>query len=320
MKFVIFSIILIAFASSIDASSQVKVYFFGKNITNFEIFTTKDIKNLSETSSKYFDEKLKTFIYVPGLAKPFNDEEPQTVIKSLLPLWSKANILLVDWSSCPTDYYGAKEMFKEADKILSELIKAGLKTGDTHLIGFGLGTFIAGYIAKFFNNASLPLGRVTGLNPHNLANAPFMAAYEINRNDASFVDIIHVDEVFGNPSTNGHVDFWPNGGKDQPGCFGAGKLKFISIWNNVDLYFLKALCDHFRAWRYFAESVAKKETNLKFLSSKCQSQVTNFDASSCKGNITASMGFFADITTPNRDPHITVNYFLSTKSESPFSL
>jgi Lipase len=223
MKFVIFSIILITFASSIDAGSQVKVYFFGKNITNFEIFTSKDIKNLSETSSKYFDKTLKTFIYVPGLLKPFNDEEPQTVIKSLLPLWSRANILFVDWSSCPTDYYGAKEMFKEADKILSELIKADLRTKDTHLIGFGLGTFVVGYIAKFFNNASLPLGRVTGLNPHNLANAPFMAPYEINRNDATFVDIIHVDEVFGNPTTQGHVDFWPNGGKDQPGCYGAGE-------------------------------------------------------------------------------------------------
>lgn len=173
---------------------------------------------------KHFDEKLRTFVYVPGLAKPLGDEEVQTVITSLLPLWSKSNIVFLDWSSCPTDYVGAMAMFKEANKVLNELLKAGLDTSRTHVIGFGMGSFIAGYVAKFYKNATVPLGRLTGLNPHNLMNAPFLAPYEIKRSDALFVDIIHVDEIFGSPTTKGHVDFWPNGGKDQLGCFGAGNF------------------------------------------------------------------------------------------------
>lgn len=207
----------------LSAHAEIKVYFFGKNISNHQVFTAKDVKNISLTDSDYFHSKLRTFLYVPGLLKPFVDEESQTMIKALLQLWDNSNVLFVDWSSCPTDAVGAKKMFKEADTVLNELIKSDLKPEKLHVIGFGLGSFIAGYIGKFFNNASLPIARLTGLNPHNLANAPFLAPYEIKRTDAKFVDIIHVDEVFGMPTTNGHVDYWPNGGKDQPGCFGAGE-------------------------------------------------------------------------------------------------
>lgn len=208
----------------LSAQAEVRVYFFGKNISDHQIFTVKDVKNLSLAHSHHFNNKLRTFLYVPGLVKPFTDEESQTMIKALLQLWDNSNVLFVDWSACPTDALGAKNMFKEANKILEQLIKGDIRTDRLHVIGFGLGTFIAGYIGKFFNNASMPIARITGLNPHNLVNAPFLAPYEIKRTDARFVDVIHVDEIFGMPTTNGHVDYWVNGGKDQPGCFGAGEF------------------------------------------------------------------------------------------------
>lgn len=222
---------------NVDAQSGVQVYFFGKIISDHQILTVASIKNLSKSLSKHFDSKLRTFVYIPGLAKPFNDEEPQTVIKSLIQLWSNSNIVLIDWSASPTDSVGATLMFKEADIILSNIIGAGLKAESTHVIGFGLGTFIAGYVAQYFNNASLPLARVTGLNPHNLVNSPFMAPYELKRSDATFVDIIHTDEVFGSPTTNGHADFWPNQGKDQAGCFGDGELKKSKLDGNFNAFF-----------------------------------------------------------------------------------
>lgn len=205
-------------------SADVRVYFFGKNISDHQIFTAKDVNNLSLTDSDYFHTRLRTLLYIPGLLKPFNDLESQTMINALLQRWDNSNIVFVDWSRCPTDAVGAKKMFKEAEKILNELIKSKIRTKRLHVIAFGLGTFIAGYVGKFFNNASMPIGRLTGLNPHNLANAGFLAPFEIKRTDARFVDIIHVDEVFGMPTTNGHVDYWVNGGKNQPGCFGAGKI------------------------------------------------------------------------------------------------
>lgn len=127
--------ILITSLFFISVQAEVRIYFFGKNISDHEIYTVKDIKNLSTTESDYFHSKLRTFLYIPGLVKPFNDEESQTMIKALLRLWDNSNILFVDWSTCPTDAYGAKKMFKEADFILKELINCGIKTDKLHVIG-----------------------------------------------------------------------------------------------------------------------------------------------------------------------------------------
>ena len=52
----------------------------------------------------------------------------------------------------------------------------------------------------------------------------------------------------------GSVDFWPNGGVQQPGCSSETTIE--------------ALCAHARSWRYFAESVASEE--LKFDAVYCE--------------------------------------------------
>lgn len=36
--------------------------------------------------------------------------------------------------------------------------------------------------------------------------------------DAEFVDVIHTSGLLGTARRMGHVDFYLNGGKDQPGC------------------------------------------------------------------------------------------------------
>ena len=44
------------------------------------------------------------------------------------------------------------------------------------------------------------------------------------------MDIIHTDEKFGLQITIGHMDFWPNGGKQQPGrLFNIEAIKFIVL-------------------------------------------------------------------------------------------
>ena len=40
----------------------------------------------------------------------------------------------------------------------------------------------------------------------------------INTRSGRFVDIIHTDSVYGTTRDLGHIDFYPNGGKDQTGC------------------------------------------------------------------------------------------------------
>lgn len=71
----------------------------------------------------------------------------------------------------------------------------------------------------------------------------------------------------GIPFVCGHVDYWPNGGNNQPGCNG------------------NAGCDHGRAIDYWAESI----TSNKFIAHKCDSWAS-FQAGKCKSNPTAVMG------------------------------
>lgn len=48
---------------------------------------------------------------------------------------------------------------------------------------------------------------------HAILNKP------LNKDDARIVQVIHTDiTFFGASEKSGTVDFWPNGGKDQPGC------------------------------------------------------------------------------------------------------
>lgn len=68
----------------------------------------------------------------------------------------------------------------------------------------------------------------TGLDPAG----PFFplndTSSRLDTSDAEFVDVIHTDSgdlggnELGMEEPIGHVDFYPNGGADQPGCFHLG--------------------------------------------------------------------------------------------------
>lgn len=75
------------------------------------------------------------------------------------------------------------------------------------------------------------------------------------------VDVLHTNAgILGADDSTGSVDFWPNGGVGQPGCYQQDTSK-LSIEEPI--------CDHRRSWIYFAESVASLEP--KFFAVKCAS-------------------------------------------------
>ena len=75
-----------------------------------------------------------------------------------------------------------------------------------------------------------------------------MGASKENRldsGDAEFVDVVHSNSApfnLGYYGNCGHVDFYPNGGDDQPGC------------NNLD-----APCSHSASYKFYAESITKPD-------------------------------------------------------------
>lgn len=216
------------------------------------------------------------------------------------------NIFVVDWKKGAGVTYGkacanARVVGAEIAVLLTkmkELMNANLMT--FHLIGSNVGAHVAGYAGERLTD----LYRITGLDPA----APYFQntgpIVYLDRTDAHFVDVIHTDTgdgldfAFGMHTAIGHVDFYPNGGKFQPGC---PKTKIIgSIVGGImgllnrdkNLAREKFLCSHRRAESLFIESVNSK---CPFYSYAC-TEAEDLKNGQCLHDAgeTGRMGFHAD--------------------------
>ncbi|KPM04406.1 pancreatic triacylglycerol lipase-like protein [Sarcoptes scabiei] len=128
-----------------------------------------------------------------------------------------------------------------------------------HIIGHSLGSHTAGYAGKFLNGE---LGRITGLDPAG----PLFEYHPEKRirlwhTDAKYVEAIHTDAKqlipaigFGMEEPCGHVDFYPNGGINQPGCEQERVLSIITDGLIEGARRLVA-CNHQRAVDFYIESI-----------------------------------------------------------------
>lgn len=100
-----------------------------------------------------------------------------------------------------------------------------------------LSQLLASYNIYFF---------ITALNPAQfLENNPILA---LVKTDSNYTEVIHTEITkLGIVKDVGHVDFYPNGGVDQPGCKDDDE------------------CSHKRAWELFAASL----THGRFTGNRC---------------------------------------------------
>lgn len=154
-----------------------------------------------------------------------------------------------------------------------------------HMMGHSLGAHLcgnAGYTLK--RDFNLTLGRITGLDPAE----PFFSGVDpivrLDRTDARFVDVVHSHAKpfahggMGLAQAIGHIDFYPNGGYDNPGC-GRAMNTYIddekgSFYWGIQQYIS---CDHMRSYQFFTESINAHcpfyaiscESYEKFLNGEC---------------------------------------------------
>lgn len=121
----------------------------------------------------------------------------------------------------------------------------------------------------------------------------------VNKNDAELVDVIHSSAGFnlfngevGLASSAGHVDFWPNGGSNHPGC-------------NA---FLNYSCSHDRAVEFFLASFTAR-SQCRFHAFQCSSW-DEFKNGNCRKSDT-EMGYYLTKTARG-------NYYLKTTDKYPF--
>ncbi|XP_045242457.2 lipase member H isoform X4 [Macaca fascicularis] len=145
----------------------------------------------------------------------------EDLVKGLLSV-EDMNVVVVDWNRGATTliYTHASSKTRKVALILKEFIDQMLAEGasldDIYMIGVSLGAHISGFVGEMYDGQ---LGRITGLDPAGPLFNGKPHQDRLDPSDAQFVDVIHSDiDALGYKEPLGNIDFYPNGGLDQPGC------------------------------------------------------------------------------------------------------
>lgn len=263
--------------------------------------------------------------------------------------------MILDWTrGAGTSYAAAvantELVGRQLALVLLDAFNSGTDPMDVHVTGFSLGAHVAGCASEMLKNWGLLLARITGLDPAS----PFFRSHlfreksrKLDATDAHLVDVIHTDgsedftDGFGLLKPIGHIDIFPNGGKEQPGCSDVknsvvvshlkGKrllarhtayVIFIASYKSENVLLIpeelldrEIACSHLRAWQLYVESILTQSQKCKFIAWPCPRGTLSYAKGTCfpmeSTGWSQEMGYRA-----NRGP--LGIYFLPTRSEPPF--
>ncbi|GFQ76059.1 pancreatic lipase-related protein 2 [Trichonephila clavata] len=229
------------------------------------------------------------------------------------------NVIIIDWS------LGARVPYYVAAAVNSELVGAqaavlyyfikdniGIKEKDLHVVGFSLGAHVAGFVGKRMQElrGTRP-GRITGLDPASPLFEDYGGTVHLYKDDGDFVDVVHTNAdllIYGGVGIGipiGDVDYFPNGGKRQPGCGSTLKGALIDMFKGDR----ERTCNHERAVHLFTDSILDPFP-CKYVSYSC-SNYSDFETGKClscdKG--CGQMGY------KSKGEGV---YYLMTKPKKPF--
>ncbi|XP_050305094.1 pancreatic triacylglycerol lipase-like [Anthonomus grandis grandis] len=228
------------------------------NVNDFDYVTTSDIEPLKPIY-------IITHGYMEGGGIFWIKDISQALLDQ-----EDCNVIVIDWhlgSSPP--YTQAVANIRLIGTMTAHLLNdvaqytENLGVEHVHCIGHSLGAHLCGYIGYTLQDVfGLNLGRISGLDPAEPHFAHAARPVRLDRTAAKYVDIIHSDASqfirgsLGMTESIGHIDFFPNGGSNQPGC-GKSMVQFIkdekgSVFNGVKKYLG---CNHQRAHQLYLDSI-----------------------------------------------------------------
>ncbi|KAL0276804.1 UNVERIFIED_CONTAM: hypothetical protein PYX00_004295 [Menopon gallinae] len=280
----------------------------------------------STIDNSNFDPNKKTKVIIHG----FIDTPHSSWVKEMrneLLRHADWNVIIVDWAggSLPL-YTQATANTRLVGLELAYFINYlkdnyGLDPGTVHMIGHSLGAHTAGYAGERIKG----LGRITGLDPAEPYFQEMPPMVRLDPTDANLVDVIHTDGKsilllgYGMSAPCGHIDFYPNNGKEQPGCdLTETPLPLTLIREGVEeASRVLVACNHIRAIKLFIDSINSK---CPYVAHQCDSY-ENFLEGRCFGcrdnsSTCAVMGLRTDESLYLPSPES--KFFITTGKSYPY--
>ncbi|XP_053395946.1 pancreatic lipase-related protein 2-like [Mercenaria mercenaria] len=282
------------------------------------LFTRSSSMNFEELVPSSLNELKPIKMIIHGFAESAEKQWVEDMVTELLE-YDDYYVIVVDWrKGAAMEYLQAVANTRVVGAVLAQLLQVlrdenGFDPADMHIIGYSLGAHIAGYIGENFAN----IGRISGLDPAGPAFENTEPVVRLDQTDAMFVDVIHTDtkHIF-NPGLgikrrSGTVDFYPNGGKDQPGCSTVlyALMDWLSDADSQDLV-SDLSCSHRRSVELFIESI---NTACLFKAYPCPDLSLSSSCNSC-GTGCHRMGFHAS-TSMNPG-----QFYVQTNQAGPYCM
>ncbi|KAI1304198.1 Pancreatic triacylglycerol lipase [Halotydeus destructor] len=288
-----------------------------KVITKFILYTRdssegqelsyKDVSSLARVSNQPLG------VVVHGWGGPnYRETNLKATMLEVVP-----QVIWVDWKKATSIMFYFRSVIntqlvgRQLAVLLEQLrVHRGVSMDSVHLVGFSLGAHVSGYAGRWLQSQyNQTIGRISALDA---ASPMFELAsgvktdHHVSKNDAIFVDAIHTSgspkilkirlSQLGSRTPFAHVDFYPNGGKDQPQCKGR-------FWDLT--------CNHFAAIDYFAFSILH-EGHCSYSAVECPTFMAA-ELGQCSDSLGVSaMGYFA------KDQSERGMFYLKTAPKQPF--
>ncbi|XP_005386508.1 PREDICTED: phospholipase A1 member A isoform X2 [Chinchilla lanigera] len=248
------------------------------------------LEESSDIQNSGFNATLRTKLIIHGFrALGTKPSWIDGFIRALLRA-ADANVIAVDWVYGSTGvYYSAVDnvvkLSLEISRFLNKLLELGVSESSIHIIGVSLGAHVGGMVGQFYKGQ---LGRITGLDPAGPEYTRASLEERLDPGDALFVEAIHTDtDNLGIRIPVGHVDYFVNGGQDQPGCplfihaglVEQGGVKIEPLPKEVRVYLRTTskapYCVHHSVVEFYLQNPRKKDTSIEisFVSSNATSSV-----------------------------------------------
>nr|XP_022910033.1 pancreatic triacylglycerol lipase [Onthophagus taurus] len=289
-------------------------------------------------SDANMDLELPLYVLIHG----FTDNGKKHWILSLkdkLLVREKCNIIIVDWGNASNPPYPqAVANIRLIGAVTAHLLEALYGEDEhgfdrVHCIGHSLGAHMCGYIGyQLKKDFGFTMGRITGMDPAGPHFSNTQPPVRLDKSAAKYVDIIHTDAgdftslAFGIQEAIGHVDFYVNGGYDQPGC--RKTFSDFASTNGLVLGAQKFMaCNHVRSHEIFIDSI-NMNPSCPYLTISCDSYEAFMNGTCFKCGyknqhcITFGMNSYQSYLRHLKNPHFKrqVNHtqFFMTTPKSPY--